>query len=82
MCRFQLKKLNALKVELEQRKIKDVNVTNDHSFLTAMIARAHKKESLTYYKRLKVMEAECEIYEIMRKIENSESFEKDKWRRN
>lgn len=57
MCRFQLKKLNALKVELEQRKIKDVNVMNDHSFLTAMIARAHKKESLTYYKRLKVMEA-------------------------
>lgn len=60
----------ALKVELEHGKIKDVNVTNNHPFLTAMIALAHMTESLTYYKRLKVMEAEVEIYEIMRKIEN------------
>jgi predicted nucleic acid-binding Zn-ribbon protein len=30
---------------------------------------AHMTESLTYYKRLKVMEAEGEIYEIMRKID-------------
>ncbi|MFB9107767.1 DUF5661 family protein [Flavobacterium gyeonganense] len=69
----------ALKVELEHGKIKDVNVTNNHPFLTAMIALAHMTESLTYYKRLKVMEAEGEIYEIMRKIESSNSFEKDKW---
>jgi len=34
-----------------------------------MIALAHMTESLTYYKRLKVMEAEGEIYEIMRKME-------------
>ena len=59
----------ALKVELEHGKIKDVNVTNNHPFLTAMIALAHMTESLTYYKRLKVMEAEGEIYEIMRKME-------------
>lgn len=69
----------ALKVELEHGRIKDVNVTNNHPFLTAMIALAHMTESLTYYKRLKVMEAEGEIYEIMRKIESSDSFEKDKW---
>jgi hypothetical protein len=69
----------ALKVELEHGKIKDVNVTHNHPFLTAMIALAHMTESLTYYKRLKVMEAEGEIYEIMRKIESSDSFEKDKW---
>jgi hypothetical protein len=68
----------ALKVELEHGKIKDVNVTHNHPFLTAMIALAHMTESLTYYKRLKVMEAEGEIYEIMRKIESSDSFEKDK----
>ncbi|MCI9844841.1 DUF5661 family protein [Flavobacterium pectinovorum] len=68
----------ALKVELEHGKIKDVNVTNNHPFLTAMIALAHMTESLTYYKRLKVMETEGEIYEIIRKIENSDSFEKDK----
>ncbi|KRD10249.1 hypothetical protein ASE21_11055 [Flavobacterium sp. Root901] len=68
----------ALKVELEHGKIRDVNVTNNHPFLTAMIALAHMTESLTYYKRLKVMEAEGEIYEIMRKIESSE-FEKEKW---
>lgn len=69
----------ALKVELEHGKIKDVNVTNNHPFLTAMIALAHMTESLTYYKRLKVMEAEGEIYEIMRKIENINTDEKDKW---
>lgn len=63
----------ALKVELEHGKIKDVNVTNNHPFLTAMIALAHMTETLTYYKRLKVMEAEGEIYEIMRKIEESAS---------
>ena len=69
----------ALKVELEHGKIKDVNVTNNHPFLTAMIALAHMTESLTYYKRLKVMEAEGEIYEIMRKIENISTDKKDKW---
>lgn len=68
----------ALKVELEHGKIKDVNVTNNHPFLTAMIALAHMTESLTYYKRLKVMEAEGEIYEIMRKIENISTDKKDK----
>ncbi|SHG27625.1 DUF5661 family protein [Flavobacterium defluvii] len=60
----------ALKVELEHGKIRDVNVTNNHPFLTAMIALAHMTESLTYYKRLKIMETEGEIFEIMRKIEN------------
>ncbi|OXA80989.1 hypothetical protein SAMN05444397_101713 [Flavobacterium aquidurense] len=68
----------ALKVELEHGKIKDVNVTNNHPFLTAMIALAHMTESLTYYKRLQVMEAEGEIYEIMRKIESSETG-KEEW---
>ncbi len=68
----------ALKVELEHGRIKDVNVTNNHPFLTAMIALAHMTESLTYYKRLKVMEAEGEIYEIMRKIESSDTG-KEEW---
>ncbi|KFF04353.1 DUF5661 family protein [Flavobacterium reichenbachii] len=67
----------ALKVELEHGKIKDVNVTNNHPFLTAMIALAHMTESLTYYKRLKVMEAEGEIYEILRKIESSSQGKED-----
>ena len=68
----------ALKVELEHGRIKEVNVTNNHPFLTAMIALAHMTESLTYYKRLKVMEAEGEIYEIVRKIEAS-SEGKEEW---
>lgn len=68
----------ALKVELEHGKVKDVNVTNNHPFLTAMIALAHMTESLTYYKRLKVMEAEGEIYEIVRKLESS-SIGKEQW---
>jgi hypothetical protein len=61
----------ALKVELEHGRVKDVNVTNNHPFLTAMIVLAHMSESLTYYKRLKVMETEAEIYEITRKIEKA-----------
>lgn len=68
----------ALKVELEHGRIKDVNVTNNHPFLTAMIALAHMTESLTYYKRLAVMEAQAEIYEIMRKIESSTTG-KEEW---
>ncbi|WP_289658692.1 DUF5661 family protein [Flavobacterium panacagri] len=68
----------ALKVELEHGKVKDVNVTNNHPFLTAMIALAHMTESLTYYKRLKVMEAEGEIYEIIRKLETSPKG-KEQW---
>lgn len=43
-----------------------------------MIALAHMTESLTYYKRLKVMEAEGEIYEILRKLETS-PIGKEKW---
>lgn len=61
----------AIKVELEHGKLKDVNVTNNHPFLTAMIALAHMTETLTYYKRLQVMEAEGEIYEILRKLKKS-----------
>ena len=61
----------ALKVELEHGRLKDVNVTNNHPFLTAMIALAHMSESLTYYKRLKVLETEAKIFEITRKIEKT-----------
>jgi hypothetical protein len=68
----------ALKVELEHGRIKEVNVTNNHPFLTAMIALAHMTESLTYYKRLAVMEAQGEIFEIMRKIESSD-VGKEEW---
>jgi hypothetical protein len=38
-----------------------------------MIALAHMTESLTYYKRLLVMEAEGEVYEILRKLETAVS---------
>ncbi len=62
----------ALKVELEHGKLKEVNVTCNHPFLTAMIALAHMTESLTYYKRLQVMEAEGEIFELLRKLQESE----------
>lgn len=68
----------ALKVELEHGKLKEVNVTNNHPFLTAMIALAHMTETLTYYKRLQVMELEGEIYEILRKLEES-GKDKEKW---
>ena len=58
----------ALKVELEHGKIRDANVTNNHPFLTAMIVLAHMSETVTYYKRLKVMETEGEIFEMNRKM--------------
>jgi len=61
----------SLKVELEHGRIHDVNVTNNHPFLTAMIALAHMSESLTYYKRLKVMETEAEVFELTRKIKST-----------
>lgn len=57
----------ALKVELEHGRIKEANVTNNHPFLTALIALAHMSETLTYYARLRLMEAEAEVYEIGRK---------------
>ncbi|MBK9449434.1 MAG: hypothetical protein IPN95_08455 [Bacteroidetes bacterium] len=62
----------ALKVELEHGKLKEVNVTNNHPFLTAMIALAHMTESLTYYKRLQIMEVEGEVYEILRKLKKTD----------
>lgn len=68
----------ALKVELEHGKLKAANVTNNHPFLTAMIVLAHMTETLTYYKRLQIMEAEGEVYEILRKLEKSGSA-KEKW---
>lgn len=58
----------AIKVELEHGKLKDVNVTSNHPFLTAMIVLAHMTETLTYYKRLQIIEAEGAIYELLRKL--------------
>lgn len=64
----------ALDVELEHGKIRDANVTGNHPFLTAMVVLAHMSETLTYYKRLKVMETEAEIFEIKRKLKNKMFF--------
>mgnify|MGYP001792668719 CR=1 FL=1 len=66
----------ALKVELEHGRIKDANVTSNHPFLTALIVLAHMSESLTYYKRLKIMETEAMIYELNRKLEDTKFFGK------
>ena len=70
----------ALEVELEHGKLKDVNMTNNHPFLTAMIVLAHMSETLSYYHRLKIMELEGEIFEILRKLSKAKS-DKDKWYR-
>lgn len=66
----------ALKVEIEHGKIKDANVTSNHPVLTAMIVLAHMSETITYYKRLQVMEAEGKIYEITRKIKSLKTGKK------
>jgi hypothetical protein len=43
-----------------------------------MIVLARMSETLSYYRRLKVMELESEIFEILRKLSSSKS-NKDKW---
>ncbi len=68
----------ALQVEIEHGKIKDANITQNHPVLTAMIVLAHMSETVTYYKRLQVMEAEGNIYEITRKIKSLKTG-KEKW---
>ena len=54
-----------------------MNVINNHPYLTAMIVLAHMSETLSYYRRLKVMELEGEIFEILRKLGKAKS-DKDK----
>ena len=71
----------ALEVELEHGKLKAVNVTNNHPFLTAMIVLAHMSETLSYYHRLKVMELEGEIFEILRKLGRAKK-NKSTWYKN
>ena len=60
----------ALEVELEHGKIRDANLTYNHPFLTAMVVLAHMSETVTYYRRLKVMETEGAIFEIRRKLDS------------
>lgn len=67
----------ALGVELEHGKLKAANVTNNHPFLTAMIVLAHLTESLSYYKRLLIMENEAKVHEIMRKLTKATSNKQD-----
>jgi hypothetical protein len=51
-----------LEVELEHGlQFKDANVTNNHPILTGLIALAHFKESLDYYKLLEVAELEGDL---------------------
>jgi len=61
----------ALGVELEHGRLKAVNVTNNHPFLTAMIVIAHLTESLSYYERLLIMENEAKVHEILRKLKTA-----------
>jgi hypothetical protein len=51
-----------LEVELEHgMQFKDANVTNNHPILTGLIAIAHFKESLDYYRLLEVAELEGDL---------------------
>ncbi len=68
----------ALDVELEHGKIRSANVTGNHPFLTAVVVLAHMTETVTYYKRLQVMEKEGEIYELTRKLDHIKT-DKDKY---
>jgi hypothetical protein len=51
-----------LEVELEHgTRFDDANVTNNHPILTGKIVLAHLKETLDYYKRIDIAEAEGDL---------------------
>ena len=53
---------HGLEIELEHgMEFQDANVTNNHPILTALIVLANFKESLDYYKLLKVAELEGDL---------------------
>ncbi len=58
--------LQGLQVELEHgTRYPDANVTNNHPILTGKIVMAHLKESLEYYHRLEVAEAEGDLFKAI-----------------
>ena len=57
---------DGLEVELEHgTKYPEANVTNNHPVLTGKIVIAHLKETLGYYRRLKIMELEIDIHKAL-----------------
>ena len=57
---------DGLEVELEHgTKYPEANVTNNHPALTGKIVIAHLKETLGYYRRLKIMELENDIHKAL-----------------
>lgn len=51
-----------LEVELEHgTRFEDANVTNNHPILTGMIVLAHLKETMDYYQRLDIAEAQGDL---------------------
>ena len=57
---------DGLEVELEHgTKYPEANVTNNHPVLTGKIVIAHLKETLGYYRRLKIMELETVIHKAL-----------------
>jgi hypothetical protein len=55
-----------LEVELEHgTRYPEANVTNNHPLLTGKIVIAHLKETLAYYRRLKIMELEIVIHKAL-----------------
>ena len=57
----------ALAVELEHGRERGQNVTMNHPLLTGMVVLAHLTEDTLYYARLRVMEAEGELFNMQLK---------------
>lgn len=57
----------ALAVELEHGRDRGTNVTMNHPLLTSLVVLAHLAEDTLYYARLRVMEAEGEIFDMQLK---------------
>ena len=57
---------DGLEVEFEHgTRYPEANVTNNHPLLTGKIVMAHLKETLGYYRRLKIMELEIVIQKAL-----------------
>ncbi len=53
----------ALAVELEHGRERGQNITMNHPLMTGMVVMAHLAEDTLYYARLRVMEAEGELFD-------------------
>ncbi len=66
-----------LEVELEHGiRFTDANITNNHPLLTGKIVLAHLKETLDYYQRIDIAEAEADLFKAICAQDTAKIFAK------